>query len=102
MNLTNSSNPGSKIGVLDTLAGWTARNGCTHAQVATNLPDTTNDGTTVVKHAYACPAGSEVELYEIIGGGHTWPSGSVQGSTAGVISTDISANQVILDFFAAH
>ena len=95
------TNPGSKIGVTATLAGWTTRNGCSAGKVTTMLPDTTNDGTTVLRHAYNCPAGSEVELYEVIGGGHTWPSGS-GGANAGTISTDISANQVILDFFAAH
>lgn len=96
------TNPGSKISVAATLAGWRLRNGCSETEVTTSVPDTTNDGTTTTVHAYNCPAGREVVLYEVVGGGHTWPSGSVQGSNTGPISTDFSANEAMLTFFAAH
>ncbi len=96
------TNPGAKIGVADTISGWATRNGCTTSRTTTSLPDTTNDGTTTLEHHYACPAGKEIVLYEVTGGGHTWPSGYSYSGTVGITSTDFSANHVILDFFDAH
>jgi polyhydroxybutyrate depolymerase len=96
------TNPGAKIGVPDTIAGWVTRNGCTNTRTTTPLPDSTSDGMTTLHHVYACPAGKEIELYEVTGGGHTWPSGYSYSGTVGPTTTDFSANKVILDFFAAH
>ncbi len=95
------TNLGSKIGVRETLEGWAARNGCDAGIVTTALPDTTDDGTAVLRHQYNCPPGHDVELYEVIDGGHTWPGGSQVGDS-GLVSTDISANRVMIEFFEAH
>lgn len=86
-------------GVPDSVAGWARRNGCEpvpgRVQVA---PD-------VVRESYPCPAGADVELYSVQGGGHVWP-----GSTGfpfpepfvGTNTNSINATQLIWDFFAAH
>ena len=95
------TNPGSKIGVPDSLSLWAANNRCDGGVVTTTLPDSTSDGTLTVKHEYACGRGA-LELYEVLDGGHTWPGGSSVGANAGTIATDWTANFVILDFFAAH
>jgi polyhydroxybutyrate depolymerase len=94
---------GIKISVPDTVEGWRVRNGCQATSTTTALPDSTSDGTTVEKIVYDCPAGKEVVFYKITGGGHAWPSGSDSGSADhGPLCTDISANRIMLDFFAGH
>ena len=47
---------------------WAARNGCTDASPSENT--VADDVTQLV---YECPAGAEVELYRVTGGGHAWP-----------------------------
>lgn len=95
------TNPGAKIGIPATLALWRANNGCGATAAATPLPDTAADGTRTVKHAFTC-TGAALELYEVVDGGHTWPSGYAYSATVGLTSQDFSANRVILDFFTAH
>jgi polyhydroxybutyrate depolymerase len=71
-----------------------------------NLPDTApNDGTTVFQEVYAANAGgAEVVFYGINGGGHTWPGSADTGLEflVGLTSHDMSATQVIWDFFKTH
>jgi polyhydroxybutyrate depolymerase len=59
----------------------------------------------VVHETYACKApGSGLELYTIEGQGHAWPGGE-KGLRAGNVdtpSTEISATNVMWDFFARH
>jgi polyhydroxybutyrate depolymerase len=94
--------PGSKISVNDTLALWRANGGCGATSTDVELPDRApNDGTRTLKHAYACGGAVEVQFYEVLDGGHTWP-GSTVASNNGAISQDFSANEVILDFFTTH
>jgi polyhydroxybutyrate depolymerase len=68
---------------------------------------TTRVAATVVLTAYApCSAGSEVELYSIVGEGHEWPGGphlpkSITDAL-GPQSTAISANNTMWSFFEAH
>lgn len=63
---------------------------------------------TVVRRAGAtcerygeCTGSAEVRLCLIDGGGHTWPGGQ-ERLLGGVTSTEVDANEVIWDFFAAH
>jgi polyhydroxybutyrate depolymerase len=53
-----------------------------------------------------CSAGSEVQLYSIVGEGHEWPGGpSLPRSLTralGPQSSAISANDVMWAFFVAH
>jgi polyhydroxybutyrate depolymerase len=97
------SNPGAKVSVPVTLAGWRARDRCAEVSTDEALPDAADDGTHTVKHTYTCTTGALV-FYEVVGGGHTWPGGFAYASTAmvGPVARDFSANTVIVDFFAAH
>jgi polyhydroxybutyrate depolymerase len=95
-------NPGSKISVPATLEGWASRNGCASIPTAIPVPDVADDGTTTTRYDYDCPQGRELVLYEVAGGGHTWPGGSPASANAGLVSKDFSANHVILDFFAGR
>ena len=85
--------------VEETVAWWAARNDCAVAPVVTDLPDESPDGTTVQRWSFeACTA--PVEYYRIEGGGHTWPGMPVSfGGGLGANSLDVSATQVMLDFF---
>ena len=51
-----------------------------------------------------CAGGSAVELYTVVGGGHTWPGSSVVLSAAafGPTTESISATRLMLAFFAGH
>jgi polyhydroxybutyrate depolymerase len=52
-----------------------------------------------------CPPGEpDTLLYTVIGGGHTWPGAALEldPALAGVTTRSISANELMLDFFAAR
>jgi polyhydroxybutyrate depolymerase len=67
------------------------------------LPDRFNDGTRVIRCAYAAPDDSErVVLYKIVGGGHTWPGQTGLHPLMGRTTHEISANDVMWKFFLAH
>ncbi|MFN9993139.1 MAG: hypothetical protein ACK54H_07320, partial [Phycisphaerales bacterium] len=58
------------------------------------------DGTTVRRWIYPTrPGGEATLLYEIIGGGHTWPGTEAPVGFIGRTTKDISANDVMWEFF---
>ena len=64
-----------------------------------------NDKTQVEIVKYTgCQEVSEVILVKVIGGGHTWPGGSqyLKPERVGVVSKEINASELILDFFLNH
>jgi polyhydroxybutyrate depolymerase len=64
-----------------------------------------DDGTSLVRHvAHECKNNSEVRLYEILGGGHTWPGGYqyLEPRLVGKVSHELNASEEIWKFFAAH
>ncbi len=101
--VSDDNNPGAKISVAASIDGWIARNGCQSTPTDQALPNTADDGTNTVVHTYQC-ATADLQLYEVFDGGHTWPGGYqyFPPKEIGLTSQDFSANQVILDFFAAH
>lgn len=78
-------------------AAWAHRNGCGPE------PEEHRIAVDVTLFRYPCPANGAVELYALLGGGHTWPGSPpiapepLVGATA-----SISANQIMWDFFQAH
>jgi polyhydroxybutyrate depolymerase len=46
--------------------------------------------------------GSEVILYMIEGGGHTWPGQDSMGPLFGKTALDLRANDLIWEFFRRH
>jgi polyhydroxybutyrate depolymerase len=82
----------------DAVAAWAAFDGC--RANASTTPVAAD-----VQHLVwpGCPGGRAVELYRIIGGGHTWPGGiPVAPGRLGATTESISATQLMLDFFDAH
>jgi polyhydroxybutyrate depolymerase len=85
---------------------WVTRNKCSITPLVTEEPDRDpKDGTRVIKKEYLNGIdGTEVILYAVDGGGHTWPGG-IQYKPAGVIGKtcrDINACEVIWSFFKKH
>ena len=80
---------------------WVGFNNCDPTPVFTNIPNTnTTDGCTAERYLYSNgDAGSTVEHYKIIGGGHTWPGTAF---VIGVTNQDIRASQEIWRFFSQY
>lgn len=80
---------------------WVTRNGCNPSPVFSNVPNTnTGDGCTAEHYVYSTgSSGSSVELYKIIGGGHTWPGAPF---TIGVTNQDFNASVEIWRFFRKY
>lgn len=94
---------GKILSVPDTLAFWASQNGCRSNPAVTWESDKDPaDGTRVRKTLYTpCKDGTEVVLYEIQGGGHTWPGGYqyLPEAIIGKTSRDLDASTVIWNFF---
>jgi polyhydroxybutyrate depolymerase len=73
----SSKNLGEVMSVEESVGFWIKRDGCTLTPIVTEEPDTDpKDGTTVTRMDYMNGKdGTEVILYSIKGGGHTWPGG---------------------------
>ncbi len=86
------------------IGAWVKANGCPETPEVTELPDKVNDGTKVTRKVYGPgKKGSEVILYIIHGGGHTWPGrDSRVANQLGKSTKDISANDLMWDFFKRH
>ncbi len=80
---------------------WAVHNGCPKAAVNS----TPAAGVALTTYA-PCSAGSEVQLYSIVGEGHEWPGGPTLPRpitrALGPQSSAISANDVMWAFFVAH
>ena len=84
------------------IKAWVKANGCPGKPVVTAIPDKAGDGLTVTRTQYGPgKEGSEVVLYVVHGGGHTWPGRPGDG-TLGKSTTNISANDLLWDFFQKH
>lgn len=79
---------------------WAGKLNCDINPVVENLPDTEDDGTTVVRDTYD---GCDLILYTIEGGGHTWPGSSLAfDPVLGLMSREINASEVIVEFMLRH
>jgi polyhydroxybutyrate depolymerase len=89
--------------VEETIRTCAKANSCPETPTQEDLPDKADDGTKVKMKTYG-PAkdGAEVVLFEIEGGGHTWPGRDPLVRFLGKSSKDISANDLIWEFFQKH
>jgi len=94
---------GKLLSPLETVQFWVKRDHCGLSPDSTEEPDIDpGDGTRVLKTDYAGGLnGTEVILYIIEGGGHTWPGGLqyLPKWIVGRTCRDIDACQIIWDFF---
>lgn len=97
---------GEKLSVPQTVSLWVKLNGCPPTPTVTYEPDRDpRDGTRVRKESYSpCREGTEILLYAIEGGGHTWPGGFqyLPERLVGKTSRDIDAGEIIWQFFRRH
>ena len=116
----DKSTPGflTFMSVDETIRTWVRLNGCRQVPVVQKLQDKANDGTTVTKTTYRVEPTDEnpprenaprnargvaqVILVEIHGGGHTWPGVQPPLKLIGKSTRDISANDMMWDFFQRH
>lgn len=85
------------------IGAWVDANGCRKTPLVTQLPDREQDGTTVRQVRYASGRdGAEVVLVVVEGGGHTWPGREPRMRSLGVSTRDISANDMMWEFFRRH
>ena len=82
----------------DAVATWAAFDGC-------GTPSKTSFVADDVQHVTwpDCPKNGTVELYRVIGGGHTWPGAmDLHAPQLGGTTESTSATELILDFFDHH
>lgn len=82
--------------VADTMRGWATRNGCSGAPA-----EFLRRGIVRCERWSGCRDDASVELCTVEGGGHTWP-GAFPVAALGVTTRDVSASEMMLDFFARH
>lgn len=88
-----------------TLERWLALDKCSALHPAGELIDAIpDDGTALLQQTAECAGKTEMTLYEIRGGGHTWPGGEpyLGKMIVGNVSRELDANEVIWHFFAQH
>ena len=93
---------GECISLADAVKFWTQANKTSLQPLSESLPDRLEDGTHVRRDVYpAGEDGTEVVVYTIEGGGHTWPGGSqyLPKMFVGKVSHQIDGTEVIWDFF---
>jgi polyhydroxybutyrate depolymerase len=97
---------GKVLSVDESIGFWVNRNKCSNTPLLVEEPDMApQDGTRVLRKEYKNGInGTEVILYSIDGGGHTWPGGFqyLPAWIIGKTSRDINASEVIWAFFNKH
>ncbi|HRU01414.1 MAG TPA: PHB depolymerase family esterase [Victivallales bacterium] len=97
---------GTVLSTPDTVKKWSEYNICQSNPQIIHIPDLEpDDGCSVDLKVYSGEKkSSEVILYEIKGGGHTWPGGwqYLPKSFVGKTCRDINACEIIWEFFSRH
>ncbi len=92
-------NGGTGLGSVDsTVNFWKAKLNCPANAVIDTLPDVNlQDGSRAVRFFYEpCDSSTQLILYKIINGAHTWPDATL---TIGVTNRDFNASATIWNFF---
>jgi polyhydroxybutyrate depolymerase len=104
-NVDESDN-GRIISTDDTVNKWIAANGSDDHEITGTLPDIDKSDESTVKWARwnFRTAKTEILLYTIVGGGHTWPDGPqfLPIATIGEVDRDFDGTTAIWDFFQKH
>jgi len=86
-----------------TIQSWVKANGCKPEPEIIALPDNADDGMKCIRKTWSGGRdGSEVVLIEIENGGHTWPGNEPIVAILGKSTKDISANEMMWEFFQRH
>ncbi|HVO79359.1 MAG TPA: PHB depolymerase family esterase [Terriglobales bacterium] len=96
---------GRSVSLAAAASFWRNRDHTSSTPVSADLPDTAHDGTRVHRDVYGGGKdGTEVVVYTIEGGGHTWPGGMqyLPVFLVGKASKNLDATRTIWEFFARH
>jgi polyhydroxybutyrate depolymerase len=96
---------GEVLSTQDTFEFWNRIGDCALPITHMERDRVSDDGTSLVRHvAHECTDYSEVRLYEILGGGHTWPDGNpyLGKLIVGRVSHELNASEEIWSFFSEH
>jgi polyhydroxybutyrate depolymerase len=90
-------------GIDETILFWVDQNNCNPVPAVSSIPDiNTSDNATATRYVYSGGInGHTVELFKIIGGGHSWPGWPVSGSS-GNTCMDFDATKEIWRFFSQY
>lgn len=78
------------------MEGWAEHNGCSTGSDSKEITEH------VTRQAYGGCRGADVVLYVVDGGGHTWPGADETLGGVGFTTHEISASELIWQFFASH
>jgi len=85
------------------IRAWVTANGCPQEPTITTLKNREVDGTTTVCSRYGPGREqTEVALYLVHGAGHVWPGRPPRPHYLGKTTYNVSANDLIWDFFRRH
>jgi polyhydroxybutyrate depolymerase len=88
--------------VLEGVLEWAHANGCP-AESSREVIPCSDDGITIERFTWGPGrSGSEVVLYRLEGGGHTWPGRKPDSFLLGPSASSLDANQIIWEFFNRH
>ena len=89
------------VPVVNIVDYWIDHNNCQTTAEFQQLPDINpNDGCTAERYVYPMgDAGTSVEHYKIIGGGHSWPGAPIN---INITNMDFSASEVIWQFLRKY
>jgi polyhydroxybutyrate depolymerase len=100
---TKSASGTNFYSVDHTIRAWVKADGCKVEPMTDTFPDKTKDGTKVRRTTYGGGKdGAEVVLIVIAGGGHTWPGHEPGLKYLGKSTRNISANDLMWEFFLRH
>ncbi|MFY0643880.1 MAG: prolyl oligopeptidase family serine peptidase [Bacteroidia bacterium] len=94
---------GNVMSTSDYMDFWKSKNQCSVQHEAQKLEDKADDGTEISVTRYSdCANSSQLILYTVEGGGHTWPGGKqyLGERLIGKTSQEFNACELIWDFFA--
>lgn len=103
--VTGDDDKGHNMSAQATRAKWAEMNACEGGVDFMQTIDVVDDGTRIheMRHS-SCAQGSEVALFTVEGGGHTWPGGKqyLPERFIGKTSQDLDLSQEIWTFFSRH
>lgn len=93
---------GKVLSTNETVTLWQQRNACNPGSVTESKIDTRRDRTHIELFEWRDCGGAPVLLYSIVGGGHTWPSGSqyLPRFVIGKVSKEIDGAMAAWTFFS--
>jgi polyhydroxybutyrate depolymerase len=89
--------------VEETVKLWAKQNGCPDEPAVKELPNEAKDKLKVTRKTWGPGTdGAEVVLYVVEGGGHTWPGRDLPFEIVGKSTKNISASDLLWEFFQKH